>query len=92
MQVKHYLQRVNFTTPNGENVNFNPNGDPMARYELVNWQKGENGETKFITVGYYDASMPVGKQFVMNNASIVWAGESSVVSLKLLCSSLLWAN
>ncbi|XP_048837916.1 extracellular calcium-sensing receptor-like [Brienomyrus brachyistius] len=84
-QVRHYLQRVNFTTPNGENVNFNPNGDPMARYELVNWQKGDDGETKFVTVGYYDASMPVGKQFVMNNASIVWAGESSVKP-KSVCS------
>uniref|UniRef100_A0A8C1Z611 Olfactory receptor C family, h1 n=1 Tax=Cyprinus carpio TaxID=7962 RepID=A0A8C1Z611_CYPCA len=45
-------------------------------YELVNWQKNGAGETTFITVGHYDASLPSEQQFVMNSINIVWAGDS----------------
>uniref|UniRef100_A0A8C9VQY7 Olfactory receptor C family, h1 n=1 Tax=Scleropages formosus TaxID=113540 RepID=A0A8C9VQY7_SCLFO len=71
-QVVKYLHEVNFTTHTGERVYFDLNGDPTARYELVNWQKGEDGEIKFVTIGYYDASLPAGKQFTMNDNNIFW--------------------
>ncbi|KPP56777.1 hypothetical protein Z043_125570, partial [Scleropages formosus] len=74
-QVVKYLHEVNFTTHTGERVYFDLNGDPTARYELVNWQKGEDGEIKFVTIGYYDASLPAGKQFTMNDNNIFWAGD-----------------
>ncbi|XP_029111532.1 extracellular calcium-sensing receptor-like [Scleropages formosus] len=73
--VVKYLHEVNFTTHTGERVYFDLNGDPTARYELVNWQKGEDGEIKFVTIGYYDASLPAGKQFTMNDNNIFWAGD-----------------
>uniref|UniRef100_A0A8C1VS78 Olfactory receptor C family, h1 n=1 Tax=Cyprinus carpio TaxID=7962 RepID=A0A8C1VS78_CYPCA len=44
-------------------IYFDQNGDPTARYELVNWQKNGAGETTFITVGHYDASLPSEQQF-----------------------------
>uniref|UniRef100_A0A8C9SG59 Olfactory receptor C family, h1 n=1 Tax=Scleropages formosus TaxID=113540 RepID=A0A8C9SG59_SCLFO len=69
------VDKVNFTTHTGERVYFDLNGDPTARYELVNWQKGEDGEIKFVTIGYYDASLPAGKQFTMNDNNIFWAGD-----------------
>uniref|UniRef100_A0A3B5QPA8 G-protein coupled receptors family 3 profile domain-containing protein n=1 Tax=Xiphophorus maculatus TaxID=8083 RepID=A0A3B5QPA8_XIPMA len=56
------LKKVNFSR-NGYHVSFDPNGDPVAFYELVNWQKSENGVTKLAKVGYYDASLPKGQQF-----------------------------
>ncbi|KAG2462627.1 CASR protein, partial [Polypterus senegalus] len=71
--VTHFLKTVNFTTKSGERVHFDENGDPTAKYELVNWQNDQEGLTKFITVGFYDASLPVEEQFVMNNVSIIWA-------------------
>ncbi|KAK5614407.1 hypothetical protein CRENBAI_026025 [Crenichthys baileyi] len=37
--------------------------DPLAFYELVNWQKSESGVNELITVGYYDASLPKGQEF-----------------------------
>ncbi|XP_027017452.2 extracellular calcium-sensing receptor [Tachysurus fulvidraco] len=77
-QVQESLQRGNFTIPSGERVYFNANGDPTAKYELVNWQKNLYGEINFVAVGYYDASLPADKQFVMNPVNIVWAGNSNM--------------
>ncbi|KAL6479467.1 hypothetical protein MHYP_G00129000 [Metynnis hypsauchen] len=78
-QVLHSLQSVNFTMPTGEHVYFDSNGDPTARYELVNWQKDPAGDIAFVTVGHYDASLPSDEQFVMKPVSIVWAGNSATV-------------
>uniref|UniRef100_A0A665TH49 Olfactory receptor C family, h1 n=1 Tax=Echeneis naucrates TaxID=173247 RepID=A0A665TH49_ECHNA len=75
-QVVENLQRVNFTLPSGERVYFNENGDPRATYELVNWQKNQAGDTVFVAVGSYDASLPNGKQFTMNGINIIWADGS----------------
>uniref|UniRef100_A0AAR2IUC6 G-protein coupled receptors family 3 profile domain-containing protein n=1 Tax=Pygocentrus nattereri TaxID=42514 RepID=A0AAR2IUC6_PYGNA len=61
-----------------ESVYFDSNGDPTARYELVNWQKNPAGDIVFITVGHYDASLPSDEQFVMKPVSIVWAGNSDM--------------
>ncbi|XP_062861030.1 extracellular calcium-sensing receptor [Trichomycterus rosablanca] len=76
-RVLQALQSVNFTMPLGERVFFNKNGDPTAKYELVNWQKNADGDINFVTVGYYDASLPSDKQFVMNPVDIGWAGNSN---------------
>ncbi|MGH0140298.1 UNVERIFIED_CONTAM: hypothetical protein FKN15_046079 [Acipenser sinensis] len=78
-QVVHYLKTVNFTTKNGVNVYFDENGDPIARYALINWQLNKESITQFVTVGLYDASLPEGQQFIMNNVSIVWAGGQDKV-------------
>ncbi|XP_047191756.1 extracellular calcium-sensing receptor-like isoform X2 [Scophthalmus maximus] len=75
-QVVKHLQRVNFTLWSGERVYFDGNGDPAATYELVNWQKNREGETVFVAVGSYDASLPNGKQFTMNGINITWAAET----------------
>ncbi|CAB1348270.1 unnamed protein product [Coregonus sp. 'balchen'] len=71
-----YLRDVNFTMKSGERVYFDENGDPTATYELMNWQRDQAGETVFVTVGNYDASLPNGDQFSMNRIKIAWAGNS----------------
>uniref|UniRef100_A0A672GWY4 G-protein coupled receptors family 3 profile domain-containing protein n=1 Tax=Salarias fasciatus TaxID=181472 RepID=A0A672GWY4_SALFA len=52
------LKKVNFSQ-NGYDVSFDDNGDPVAVYELVNWQKSETGLIELVTVGHYDASLPI---------------------------------
>ncbi|XP_069053670.1 extracellular calcium-sensing receptor-like [Lepisosteus oculatus] len=84
-QVLHYLTRVNFTTKSGESVYFDENGDPVARYAIVNWQRNKEGTTKFEVIGLYDASFPEGQQFQMNDISPVWAGEQKTVP-RSVCS------
>uniref|UniRef100_A0A7N6A4M4 G-protein coupled receptors family 3 profile domain-containing protein n=1 Tax=Anabas testudineus TaxID=64144 RepID=A0A7N6A4M4_ANATE len=61
-QIFTQLKKVNFSQ-NGYHVSFDPNGDPVAKYELVNWQKSSSGSIELVTVGYYDASLPVGQEF-----------------------------
>ena len=59
------MRKVNFSQ-NGYDVSFDANGDPVATYELVNWQKTESGSIELVTVGHYDASLPVGQEFHIN--------------------------
>uniref|UniRef100_A0A8C4TKH4 Olfactory receptor C family, j1 n=1 Tax=Erpetoichthys calabaricus TaxID=27687 RepID=A0A8C4TKH4_ERPCA len=73
-EVLHYLKKVNFTTMYGDHVYFDVNGDPEPRYEIINWQQGEGGLIKYVTVGTYDPSSPQGQQIKMNNVTIIWAG------------------
>ncbi|XP_035240494.1 extracellular calcium-sensing receptor-like [Anguilla anguilla] len=73
-QVLEALKKVNFTLGTREHISFDNKGDPVARYEVVNWQLGPDGAVQFRVVGNYDASLPPGQQFVMNPVTMVWAG------------------
>ncbi|KAM4566687.1 extracellular calcium-sensing receptor-like [Odontesthes bonariensis] len=80
-QVFNELKKVNFSQ-NGYDVSFDANGDPVAFYELVNWQKTEGGVIELVTVGYYDASLPMGQEFSINrNLSWVEGGTQVPVSV-----------
>ncbi|XP_053356944.1 extracellular calcium-sensing receptor-like [Clarias gariepinus] len=74
-QVVESLKKVNFTTKVGEDVWFDSTGATAAKYDVVNWQRGLNGDVQFRAVGYYDASLPSGQQFVLNTDDILWVGE-----------------
>ncbi|XP_030599492.1 extracellular calcium-sensing receptor-like [Archocentrus centrarchus] len=69
-QVLSELKKVNFSQ-NGYDVSFNADGDPVAIYELVNWQKSESGIIEIVNVGLYDASLPAGQEFRINR-NITW--------------------
>ncbi|XP_039865398.1 extracellular calcium-sensing receptor-like [Simochromis diagramma] len=84
-QVLTELKKVNFSQ-NGYDVSFNANGDPVAIYELVNWQKHESGITEIVTVGLYDASLPVGKEFRINR-NINWMEDSTKVPVSVCTDS-----
>uniref|UniRef100_A0A3Q2R2D1 Extracellular calcium-sensing receptor-like n=1 Tax=Fundulus heteroclitus TaxID=8078 RepID=A0A3Q2R2D1_FUNHE len=79
------LQKVNFSK-NGYHVSFDVNGDPMAFYELVNWQKSESGDIEPVTVGYYDASLPVGQQFRING-NLTWVEGVTQVPVSVCSDS-----
>uniref|UniRef100_A0A3Q2DUM1 Extracellular calcium-sensing receptor-like n=1 Tax=Cyprinodon variegatus TaxID=28743 RepID=A0A3Q2DUM1_CYPVA len=69
----------------GEEVYFNEDGDPAAKYEVINWQRRENGFVEFVTVGIYDASLPFDKQLKLQNKSLIWAQSSTQVPVSV-CS------
>ncbi|XP_076591055.1 extracellular calcium-sensing receptor-like [Chaetodon auriga] len=84
-QVLAQLKKVNFSQ-NGYDVSFDANGDPVATYELVNWQKTESGSIKLVTVGLYDASLPVGQEFRINR-NLTWIEDSTQVPISVCSDS-----
>uniref|UniRef100_A0A8C7YRG1 Olfactory receptor C family, q9 n=1 Tax=Oryzias sinensis TaxID=183150 RepID=A0A8C7YRG1_9TELE len=51
LQLAHYLQKVNFTTPFGDQVSFDKNGDALPIYDVMNWLWLPDGRTKVQNVG-----------------------------------------
>ncbi|XP_054598205.1 extracellular calcium-sensing receptor-like [Nothobranchius furzeri] len=84
-QVLMELQKVNFSR-NGYPVSFDANGDPVAFYELVNWQKSESGVIELVTVGYYDASLPKGQEFYIKR-NITWVDGGTQVPVSVCSES-----
>uniref|UniRef100_A0AAZ3SN17 G-protein coupled receptors family 3 profile domain-containing protein n=1 Tax=Oncorhynchus tshawytscha TaxID=74940 RepID=A0AAZ3SN17_ONCTS len=84
-QVLERLRRVNFSR-NGYQVSFDANGDPVATYELVNWQRRESGKIEFVTVGRYDASLPPDQRFDINR-EITWVKNSTQVPVSVCSES-----
>ncbi|XP_026783502.3 extracellular calcium-sensing receptor-like [Pangasianodon hypophthalmus] len=83
--VVNELKKLHFTSTTGEDVYFDKNGDPAARYELLNWQQGNNGKIVFVKVGFYDGSLQTHLQLSFNNISIVWAHNKPQVPVSV-CS------
>ncbi|XP_049431394.1 extracellular calcium-sensing receptor-like [Epinephelus fuscoguttatus] len=83
--ILQHIKRIHFKTKEGEEVYFNENGDPAAKYEIINWQPTENGIVDFVTVGFYDASLPADKQLNLQNKSLIWANNSQQVPVSV-CS------
>lgn len=74
-----HIRNVHFKTKEGEEIYFNENGDPSAKYEIINWQPKENGTVDFVTVGLYDATLPADKQLHLEKMSFIWAMNSDQV-------------
>ncbi|XP_037533478.1 extracellular calcium-sensing receptor-like [Nematolebias whitei] len=84
-QVLTELRKVKFSQ-NGYPVSFDANGDPVAFYELVNWQTSDSGVIKLVTVGYYDASLPKGQEFQINR-NITWVEGGTQVPVSVCSES-----
>ncbi|XP_026230573.1 extracellular calcium-sensing receptor-like [Anabas testudineus] len=83
--ILQHVRKNHFRTKEGDEVYFNENGDPPAKYEIINWQPMENGIADFVTVGLYDASLPADKQLSLQNNYIIWAQNSKQVPVSV-CS------
>ncbi|KAF7698810.1 hypothetical protein HF521_003552 [Silurus meridionalis] len=79
------LKRVHFKTKEGEEVFFDENGDPAAKYDIINWHV--NNEYKFVTVGLYDSSIPGHDRLAVNMTSIVWAHNVNQVPISICSES-----
>uniref|UniRef100_A0AAY4DQR3 G-protein coupled receptors family 3 profile domain-containing protein n=1 Tax=Denticeps clupeoides TaxID=299321 RepID=A0AAY4DQR3_9TELE len=79
------LKKVNFTV-NGYPVVFDSNGDPVATYELINWQEAPYGTMKFVTVGRYDASKLKGQELSLIR-NITWMNGKTQVPVSVCSES-----
>uniref|UniRef100_A0A096M2W7 G-protein coupled receptors family 3 profile domain-containing protein n=1 Tax=Poecilia formosa TaxID=48698 RepID=A0A096M2W7_POEFO len=79
LTILQHIKRIHFKTKEGEEVYFDENGDPAAKYEIINWQPRENGPVSFVSVGLYDASLPADEQMNVQEKSVVFAQNSKQV-------------
>lgn len=74
------MKRTNFTTL-GEEVRFDKNGDPIASYDLMNWQRESDGSLQLVRVGIYDASFKDDKDLVIDESVIMWHRGDKVCAI-----------
>ncbi|ROL42292.1 Extracellular calcium-sensing receptor [Anabarilius grahami] len=86
-KVLEYMKDVSFTVKTGEKIFFDGSGDPVARYDLVNWQPAEDGSLQFKHVGVYDSSMPLEKRLQVNQEHMLWAGNSGQLPVSVCSES-----
>ncbi|XP_066566526.1 extracellular calcium-sensing receptor-like [Amia ocellicauda] len=77
-QLLHYLKRVNFTTQYGDRVSFDENGDALAIYDVMNWQRADDGSVKIETIGLFDESAPAGQELTLQEDKIFWNFASNI--------------
>uniref|UniRef100_A0A672Z3T6 G-protein coupled receptors family 3 profile domain-containing protein n=1 Tax=Sphaeramia orbicularis TaxID=375764 RepID=A0A672Z3T6_9TELE len=83
--ILQHIRKIQFKTKEGDEVYFNENGDPAAKYEIINWQPTQNDIVDFVPVGFYDASLPADRQLILENKTILWTQNSLQVPLSV-CS------
>ncbi|XP_053356913.1 extracellular calcium-sensing receptor-like [Clarias gariepinus] len=85
-QLMSYMKRTNFTTL-GEFVHFDDNGDPIASYDLMNWQVASDGLLKLVKVGFYDASLKENSGLVINESMIMWQKNNKQAPISVCSKS-----
>uniref|UniRef100_A0A671PP91 G-protein coupled receptors family 3 profile domain-containing protein n=1 Tax=Sinocyclocheilus anshuiensis TaxID=1608454 RepID=A0A671PP91_9TELE len=84
--LKH-LRKVHFKTKDGEEVYFDENGDPVAKYDIINWQPSKKQHYEFVTVGLYDAYFLGIDRLAVNMLSILWTNNSTKVPVSVCSES-----
>ncbi|XP_039454195.1 extracellular calcium-sensing receptor-like [Oreochromis aureus] len=75
-QLVYYLEMVNFTTPFGDQVSFDENGDVVPIYDVMNWMWLPDGSIKVQTVGEVKSSAFKGEELILDEDKIFWNFES----------------
>ncbi|KAK9958597.1 hypothetical protein ABG768_010708 [Culter alburnus] len=88
-KVLEYMRDVRFTVKTGEEIFFDANGDPVARYDLVNWQPAEDGSLQFRHVGSFESSLPSEQyqHLQVNQEHMLWAGNSGQLPVSVCSES-----
>ncbi|KAM9358869.1 extracellular calcium-sensing receptor-like [Symphorus nematophorus] len=71
-QLLYYLEKVNFTTPFGDQVSFDENGDVLPIYDIMNWLWLPDGRTKVQNVGEVKRSAFKGEELTIDEDKIFW--------------------
>lgn len=80
----HYLERVNFTTPFGDQVTFDENGDALPIYDIMNWIWLPDGTIKVQSVGEVQRSASKEEELTIDELKIFWNFESKKVGILAL--------
>ncbi|XP_051252412.1 extracellular calcium-sensing receptor-like isoform X3 [Dicentrarchus labrax] len=71
-QLVYYMGKVNFTTPFGDEVSFDENGDALPIYDIMNWLWLPDGRIKLQNVGEIKRSAFKGEELTIDEDKIFW--------------------
>lgn len=74
------MEKVNFTTPFGDPVSFDENGDALPIYDIMNWLWLPDGRTKVQNVGEVKGSAFEGEELTIDEDKIFWNFDSKQVT------------
>ncbi|XP_029922483.1 extracellular calcium-sensing receptor-like [Myripristis murdjan] len=80
-ELLQHLNKVSFTTPQGEKFYFQ-GGDIPAKYDLVNWQTTPEGSLKLVLIGRVD-----GFELHLNQSAVQWSTGSNQVPVSVCSES-----
>ncbi|XP_049919022.1 extracellular calcium-sensing receptor-like [Epinephelus moara] len=75
-QLVYYMEKVNFTSPFGDQVSFDENGDALPIYDIMNWLWLPDGRTKVQSVGVVKKLASKGEELTLDEDKIFWNFES----------------
>ncbi|XP_065328024.1 extracellular calcium-sensing receptor-like [Pelmatolapia mariae] len=75
-QLVYYMERVTFTTPFGDQVSFDENGDVVPIYDVINALWLPDGSTKIQKVGEVKRTALKGEELILDEDKIFWNFES----------------
>ena len=82
------MDRINFTTPIGDQVSFDENGDPIPIYDVMNWLWLPDGSTFVQNVGVVKETATKVGETTLKEDIIFWnfvAKKVWSVKLNLFC-------
>lgn len=71
---------MNFTTGFGDHVSFDKNGDPLAIYDVMNWQPNPDGSIGVHTVGVVDEAAQTDHVLTLNEDALYWNFDTKKVN------------
>lgn len=78
------MEKVNFTTPFGDQVSFDENGDALPIYDIMNWLWLQDGRTKVHNVGEVKKMPFKGEDLTLDEDRIFWNFESKKVDFEFV--------
>ncbi|XP_072000229.1 extracellular calcium-sensing receptor-like [Engystomops pustulosus] len=79
----NYLKRVNFEVDGSDKISFDQHGDPYPSYDLVNWQKKNDGSSVFVHVGEFVGN----DNLKLKENVIVWQGGRKEIPVSVCSTS-----
>ncbi|XP_072254976.1 extracellular calcium-sensing receptor-like [Pyxicephalus adspersus] len=80
-QVFQYMKNVRVKLSSGRDLFFDEHGDPPPVYDIVNWQKDQNGKIRQVKVGTYNSTASYSEVLMINMSSIQWASGNQQVPI-----------
>ncbi|XP_043932145.1 uncharacterized protein LOC122805971 [Protopterus annectens] len=71
-KLHHYTKNVNFKNTGGEQMYFDANGDPPARYDILNFALLPDGTNRYLQVGSFENKAIGRPDLTINVGDILW--------------------